>query len=97
MTDVEKKLAYEFRSYVASFVRTGDPNKEKLASAPNWPCYGALGDYVNQPIRMVPTFAFDSNANKSAPTSTQAEVVQRAQLEREAFWTSDRILDSIRY
>ena len=81
-----------WRGYIGSFVRTGSPNNQKLSSAPTWPAYGALSNYDSQPVRLVPTFAFDSNANKSLPTSTQAEIVQRAQLERMGFWLDPQLL-----
>jgi hypothetical protein len=87
-------VAHEWRAYIGSFIRTGNPNTEKLASSPNWPTYGALGDYVNSPVRLVTQFAFSSNANSSYPTSSQVEVSQKAQLEREDWWTSDVILDA---
>lgn len=96
MTPFEKAIAYEWRAYIGSFIRMGDPNTEKLSSAPLWQSYGALGDYVTSPVRLVPQFAFSSNANSSFPTSTQLEVSQKAQLEREDWWTSDAVLDSIR-
>lgn len=96
MTTFEKAIALEWRAYIGSFIRTGNPNKEKLAGARSWPSYGALGDFVNSPVRLVPQFAFTSNANKSATTSTQVEVAQRAQIEREDWWTSDAVLESLK-
>lgn len=96
MTPFEKAVALEWRAYIGSFIRTGDPNKQKLASAPNWHSYGFLGDFVNSPLRLVSQFAFSSNANGSATTGTQIEVAQRAQLEREDWWTSDAVLEGIR-
>lgn len=97
MSSFEQAIAVEFRAYLSSFIRTGDPNEEKLATAPTWPNYGAIGDFVNSPIRLVPQFAFSSNANKSYPTSTQIEIAQKAGLERTDYWQSDSILDSIRF
>ncbi|KAJ5766243.1 secreted lipase [Penicillium nucicola] len=97
MTDYEHAVAIEFRAYLSSFIRTGNPNTEKLASSPHWPHYGALGDFVNSPVRLVPQFAFKSNANKSYPTSTQIEVSPKAGIERTDFWQSDKILESIRF
>jgi hypothetical protein len=73
MRDFEFSVASEFRAYLSSFIRTGDPNTAKLPLAPYWSKYGALGDFVNSPVRLVPQFAFSSNANKSYPTSTQLE------------------------
>lgn len=96
MTTFEAGLAYEWRAYLNSFIRTGNPNTDKLASSPTWASYGALGDIVNSPVRLVPQFAFKSNANASFPTSTQLEVSQKAQLEREDFWLTDALLDSTR-
>ncbi len=96
MTPFEKTIAYEWRAYIGSFIRTGNPNTEKLALSPKWPNYGALGDYVNSPVRLVPQFGYASNANSSYPTSTQVEISQKAQLEREDWWTSDPVLDSTR-
>lgn len=97
MTSFERALAIEFRAYLSSFIRTGDPNKHKLDTAPTWPNYGALGDFINSPIRLVPQFAFSSNANKSYPTSTQIEVAQKAGIERTDYWVTDEILESIRF
>lgn len=97
MTDFERAIAVEFRAYLSSFIRNGDPNTDKLLTAPEWPNYGALGDFVDSPVRLVPQFAFSSNANKSYPTSTQIEVSQKAGVERTDFWMSDPILDSIRF
>lgn len=96
MTPFEKAIAYEWRAYIGSFIRTGSPNTEKLSSAPSWESYGALGDYVNSPVRLTTQFAFSSNPNSSLPTGTQLEVSQKAQLEREDWWTSEAVLDSIR-
>jgi carboxylesterase type B len=97
MTDFEHALALEFRTYMSSFIRTGNPNKHKLDIAPTWPSYGALGDFVNSPVRLVPQFAFASNSNKSFPTSTQIEVAPKAGLQRTDFWMSERMLDSTRF
>jgi hypothetical protein len=97
MTSFEKAVAYEWRAYIGSFIRTGDPNKEKLATSPTWQNYGALGDYVNSPVRLVPQFGYSSNANSSYPTSTQIEISQKAQLEREDWWQSGPVLDSIKF
>lgn len=97
MTAFEKAVAYEWRAYIGSFICTGNPNTKKLPTSPTWQNYGALGDFINSPIRLVPQFAYSSNANLSYPTSTQIEVSQKAQLEREDWWTSDPLLDSIRF
>lgn len=97
MTPFEKAIALEWRAYIGSFIRTGDPNKQKLASSPNWHSYGFLDDFVGSPLRLVLQFAFSSNANKSATTGTQIEVAQRAQLEREDWWTSEEVLEGIRF
>ncbi|KAK1565839.1 uncharacterized protein LY79DRAFT_573241 [Colletotrichum navitas] len=94
MTPPEKAIALEWRAYIGSFIRTGDPNAEKLPLSPTWPSYGALGDYINSPVRLVPQFAYSSNANSSFPTSTQLEVAQKAQLEREDWWTSNALLEA---
>ena len=96
MTTFEKAIALEWRAYIGSFIRTGNPNTQKLAAARSWPSYGALGDFVDSPVRLVPQFAFTSNANKSATTSTQIEVAQRAQIEREDWWTSAAVLESLK-
>lgn len=96
MTDTEKAMAYEWRAYIGSFIRTGNPNTQKLSTARTWYSYGSLGNYVDTPTRLVPTFAFVSNANTSLPTSTQPEIAQRAQIEREDFWLSDAILNMTR-
>ena len=96
MTSFEKAVALEWRAYIGSFIRTGRPNTQKLASSPTWQNYGVLGDFVNSPMRLVPQFAYKSNTNESFGTSTQSEVSQKAQLEREDWWTSDVVLDSIR-
>jgi hypothetical protein len=96
MTPFESALAKEWRAYIGSFIRTGNPNTEKLASSPTWSTYGALGDYINSPVRLVPQFAFASNANSSYDTSTQLEVCQKAQIERQDWWTSDDLLDTTR-
>ncbi|KAK1991792.1 hypothetical protein LX36DRAFT_662981 [Colletotrichum falcatum] len=94
MTPREKAIALEWRAYIRSFIRTGDPNTEKLSSSPTWQSYGALGDYMNSPVRLVPQFAYSSNAISSFPTSTQLEVTQKAQLEREDWWTSRPLLEA---
>lgn len=96
MTPFERAIAHEWRAYIGSFIRTGDPNPQKLGSSPKWPSYGALGDFVNSPVRLVPQFRYSSNANTSYETSTQVEVAQKAQLEREDWWTSDEILEATR-
>ncbi|KAI9154858.1 putative cholinesterase [Paramyrothecium foliicola] len=96
MKPFELALAEEWRAYIGSFIRTGNPNTEKLASSPTWSNYGALGDYINSPVRLVSQFAFASNANSSYPTSTQLEVCQKAQIERQDWWTSDALLETTR-
>lgn len=96
MTSFEKSMALEFRAYIGSFIRTGNPNTQRLPSSPSWPSYGALGDIENSPLRLVPQFSYASNANESMFTSTQAEVAQKAQIEREDWWTSDAVLESTR-
>ena len=96
MTPFEQAMALEWRAYIGSFIRTGDPNKQKLASSPTWHSYGFLGDFVTSPLRLVPQFAFESNADEEASTGTQIEVAQRAQLEREEWWTGEGVLESIR-
>ncbi|KAH7013957.1 Carboxylesterase [Ilyonectria destructans] len=97
MTSYERAIAEEFRAYLSSFIRTGSPNTHKLHYAPFWPNYGALGDFLNSPVRLVPQFAFSSNPNKTYPTSTQIEVAQKAGLERTDYWQTDKILESIRF
>ncbi|KAJ5511220.1 secreted lipase [Penicillium expansum] len=77
MADYERAVAVEFRAYLSSFIRTGNPNTHKVATAPHWPHYGALGDFVNSPVRLVPQFAFETNANKSYPTSTQLKFAKK--------------------
>jgi hypothetical protein len=96
MTHFERVIAAEWRAYIGSFIRTGDPNEQKLASSPTWHHYGFLGDFVNSPVRLVPQFGYESNANSSEGTSTQLEVAQKAQLEREDWWTSEAVLEGIR-
>lgn len=96
MTVFEKAIADEWRAYIGSFIRTGNPNAEKLATSPTWPNYGTLVDYVNSPLRLVPQFRYPSNSNSTYQTSTQVEISQKAQLEREDWWTSEYLLDSIR-
>ncbi|KAH7320708.1 Alpha/Beta hydrolase protein [Stachybotrys elegans] len=96
MTPFELALAKEWRAYIGSFIRTGNPNTEKLGLSPTWSSYGALGDYINSPVRLVPQFAFASNPNSSYETSTQLEVCQKAQIERQDWWTSDALLDATR-
>jgi hypothetical protein len=96
MTPFERAIAAEWRAYIGSFIRTGDPNTQKLSSSPMWHNYGFLGDFVNSPVRLVPQFGYESNANSSEGTSTQLEVAQKAQLEREDWWTSGEVLEGIR-
>ena len=96
MTPFEKSVALEWRAYIGSFIRTGDPNTQKLKDAPMWNSYGALGDYVKSPVRLVPQFAYASSANESLTTSTQLEVAQQAQLERVDWWLSNPLLDTTR-
>lgn len=94
MTRFERAIAAEFRSYLSSFIRTGNPNTYRLDSGPFWPCYGDLGDFFNSPVRLVTQFAFSSNANKTYSTSTQIEAAQKAGLERTDYWQTD---ESIRF
>lgn len=97
MTDFEHAMALELRAYLSSFIRAGNPNTHRLPTSPVWPTYGALGDFVNSPVRLVSQFAFACNANKSYPTSTEIEVSPKAGLERTDFWQSDVMLDSTRF
>ncbi|KAJ7098313.1 Alpha/Beta hydrolase protein [Mycena epipterygia] len=91
MTAFEKKIALEWRAYIGSFIRTGNPNTQKLRGAVHWPTYQALGDGAD-PLRLVPTFAYASNADPSLNTSTTVEIMPKAQQERSAFWLSDATL-----
>ncbi|KAM0276409.1 hypothetical protein ACHAQH_006761 [Verticillium albo-atrum] len=96
MKPFERDLAEEWRAYIGSFIRTGNPNRQKLSSSPTWSSYGALGDYFSSPVRLVPQFAFESNANSTATTTTQLELAPKAQLERMDWWASDELLDALR-
>jgi hypothetical protein len=74
--------------------RRHSPNEQKLDTAREWPTYGALGNYEETPLRLVPAFAFSSNADSKAPTGTQPEVAARPQLEREGWLLQQRIVDA---
>ncbi|PWN53908.1 alpha/beta-hydrolase [Violaceomyces palustris] len=88
MTPYEKNMAIEWRSYIGSFIRTGDPNRQKLATAPKWPTY------EEYPFRLVPALAL---SNTSMPTGTDVEISPRAQIERiDNFWLSPEILEATR-
>lgn len=109
MTPTELGLAREWRAYVGSFIRKGEyvlclsaiasaypsrsPNKEKLKTAPTWYHYGKL-DYENSPLRLVPSFHFESNP-EDTPTTTQMEVVGRPQLQRIEYFLSEKIQEAI--
>ncbi|KAH7083509.1 Alpha/Beta hydrolase protein [Paraphoma chrysanthemicola] len=97
MTELERALAVEFRTYLSSFICSGNPNTFKLDTAPTWPSYGALGDFIRSPVRLVPQLAYPSNANKTYPTGTEAEVAPKAGTDRTDFWQSGPILDSLRF
>lgn len=97
MREFELAVALEFRAYMSSFIRTGNPNTEKPPTVPYWSNNGALGGFLNSPIRLVPQFGFSRNANKSYPTSTQLEVAEKAGIESTDFWQSSPILDAIRF
>lgn len=97
MTSFELPVALELRAYFLSFMRHGDPNTDKLASAPYWPVYNALGDYVNTPVRLNPSFAFANvSANATAPTGTSVEIAQRPQRDRCDFWLSYDVVHQIK-
>lgn len=57
----------------------------------HWPTYQALGDAA-APLRLVPTFAYTSDADAARNTSTTVEIMPTAQQERSAFWLSDATL-----
>ena len=65
------------------------PNKEKLKTAPEWHKYGQL-DFEESPLRLVPRFHFEANP-EDTPTTTQMEVVNRAQLQRIDYFLSDKL------
>ena len=69
------------------------PNKQKLKTSPTWFSYGKL-DYEHQPLRLVPQFHFKSNP-EDTPTTTQMEVVGRPQLQRIAYYLSEKIQAAI--
>lgn len=96
MKPFEKAIAHEWRAYLGSFIRTGNPNNQKLASSPVWHNYGFLGDPEASPMRLVPQFNFLSNLASGELTGTQMEVAQRAQIQREDWWTMDGILEATR-
>lgn len=96
MTDFERAIAYEWRAYIGSFVRTGNPNSERLANSPAWSHYGALSDFVESPVRLVPQFGYTWTSEFGNSTGTQVEVSQKAQNLREEWWISEEVLDAAR-
>lgn len=82
MTSFEKAIAYEYRSYLGSFIRTGNPNNQKLPSAPEWYSYGALGNFIDAPVRLVSQFGHPWKNSTMDQTGTQMEIVQKAQTVR---------------
>lgn len=96
MTSFEKAIADEFRAYFGSFIRTGSPNTQKLPAAPEWYSYGALGDYIKAPVRLLPQFGYPWKNSTDNQTGTQVEVVQKAQIIREEWWMSEPLLESLR-
>ncbi|KAL2697372.1 hypothetical protein AAEP93_011276 [Penicillium crustosum] len=75
MTDYERAIADEFRAYWTFAPATQTRTRLQLL-----PHYGSLSDLMNSPVCLGPQFAFESNANKSYPTSTQFEVCQKTGL-----------------
>lgn len=71
------------------------PNTQKLKSAPFWPNYDTLNSQES-PIRLVPTFAFSSNADETATTGTRVEIAERPQLERCDWWNTPKLLEQTR-
>lgn len=96
MSDFEKAIAYEWRAYLGSFIRTGNPNSEKLEASTTWQHYGFLGDFIHSPIRLVPQFGYSWITASDDSTGTQVEVAQKAQNVREEWWTSEDVLDATR-
>ncbi|ESK93149.1 hypothetical protein Moror_1085 [Moniliophthora roreri MCA 2997] len=92
MTDFEKSVAAEWRSYIGSFIRTGNPNKEKLDMARYWPTYHSLNK--ESPVHLVPAFMFSSSA-EDALTGTSVQIAGRPQVERCDWWLSDEIVDQL--
>ena len=95
MSEWERNVALEWRAYIASFIRTLDPNTERLNTSRYWPTYNALGSADSAPVRFVTAFAFSSNANASLPTGSQPEIMERAQLERCDYWLSDDLVNTL--
>ncbi|KAK7033929.1 hypothetical protein VNI00_012553 [Paramarasmius palmivorus] len=89
MTDFEKGVAAEWRAYIGSFIRTGNPNTEKLDTARFWPTYHALNE--ESPIHLVPAFAFSLEAEE-ATTGTSVQIAGRPQVERCDWWLSDEVV-----
>ncbi|KAH8923664.1 alpha/beta-hydrolase [Atractiella rhizophila] len=98
MTEQELEVAEEWRGYIGSFIKTGDPNTERVKDSVYWPPYNALGDYNNSPVRLVPAFRFPSNPGTGTQqkTGTQLEVMQRPGLERCDWWLSEEVIAQIR-
>lgn len=96
MTSFEKAIAYEYRSYLGSFIRTGNPNNQKLPSAPEWYSYGALGNFIDAPVRLVSQFGHPWKNSTMDQTGTQMEIVQKAQTVRVEWWMSEPLLESMR-
>lgn len=84
---------YRWRAYLGSFLKHGDPNKEKLKTSPGWQQTSA--DFRYEP-RLVVSFAQQSAPRLAgtpggSPTNTGMELMDTAEWDRCSYWMEDSI------
>ncbi|KAL7008361.1 hypothetical protein EMMF5_002090 [Cystobasidiomycetes sp. EMM_F5] len=85
-------LALEWRAYVASFIRKGDPNAEKLNTSRTWQ-QASISDLYEP--RMVLSMALN-NAAQTQLTNSAMELTDAAEFNRCSYWLSAAVVAQTR-
>jgi len=93
MNSTEAAVAFEWRSYISSFMTYGDPSKGKLETSPKW--FPTIVDTRYSP-RMVISQAINATAQPQYPTNSGMELMDPAEFDRCSFWLSNEVADVTR-
>ncbi|GAA5909725.1 hypothetical protein JCM6882_008474 [Rhodosporidiobolus microsporus] len=89
MNETQQAVAYEWRAYIASFLKHSNPNTARLPTAAEWRT--ASTDFRYLP-RMVISQQLAASANLSLPTGSGMEIVPPVEWDRQKWWTSEEVV-----
>ncbi|GJN90505.1 hypothetical protein Rhopal_003516-T1 [Rhodotorula paludigena] len=93
MNVTETAVANEFRAYLSSFLKHGNPNKERLDTSAEWLETSTTPRFAP---RLVVQQQLAASANLSLPTGTAMELVPSNEYDRLRLWTSETIINATR-